>query len=297
MFGGGGGDEYDRDERDRGRDDTYGKDTSIQTSGTKDEVLSDIEKVGQQKPTQDEPPNIFGAFSIPRYKQPYIRIPSLAAASSTGMGQQASPTTAPQASSGSAGSTIGGTLGSVAGTAIGGPIGGVIGGAAGKLFGGLFKHGGPVEAGPIRYFEAGGSNDEGDKGDTLDSGDPAVVPRTGNPADEAAHRARMGLPPSRGDTLGLDKLPTRPSIPSPDPLAPFLGTEGPRSLTGPPRGSPAGNLPYQATEVAPQVLTRERVQRELEDNPRARAANLRREYHGGSGQATCGTAWLSGFCD
>ena len=174
MFGGGGGDEYDRDERDRGRDDTYGKDTSIQTSGTKDEVLSDIEKVGQQKPTQDEPPNIFGAFKIPRYKQPYIRIPSLAAASSTGMGQQASPTTAPQASSGSAGSTIGGTLGSVAGTAIGGPIGGVIGGAAGKLFGGLFKHGGPVEAGPIRYFEAGGSNDEGDKGDTLDSGDPAV---------------------------------------------------------------------------------------------------------------------------
>jgi hypothetical protein len=289
MFGGGGGDEYDRDERDRGRDDTYGKDTSIQTSGTKDEVLSDIEKVGQQKPTQDEPPNIFGAFKIPRYKQPYIRIPSLAAASSTGMGQQASPTTAPQASSGSAGSTIGGTLGSVAGTAIGGPIGGVIGGAAGKLFGGLFKHGGPVEAGPIRYFEAGGPNDEGDKGDTLDSGDPAVparTPVTGNPEDERLFRERMGLrpgqsvpaegtgmlvrerpPPSR-DGFGLDKLPTRPSIPSPDPLAPFLGTEGPRSLTGPPRGSPAGNLPYQATEVAPQVLTRERVQRELEDNPR-----------------------------
>ena len=89
---------------------------------------------------------------------------------------------------------------------------------------------------------------------------------TGNPEDERLFRERMNLPPSR-DTLGLDKLPARPRIPSPDPLAPYLGTEGPRSVTGPPRGSPAGN-PQQADEVSPLQLTRERIKRELEDNPR-----------------------------
>jgi hypothetical protein len=44
----------------------------------------------------------------------------------------------------------------------------------------------------------------------------------------------------------------------------YIPTQGP--LAGPARGSPGG-LPYQARDVSPFVLTRERVMRELEDNP------------------------------
>jgi hypothetical protein len=53
-----------------------------------------------------------------------------------------------------------------------------------------------------------------------------------------------------------------------DPLTPYLGVSpfAPRSVTGPARGSPGG-LPYQAREVSPFTLTRERTQRELEDKP------------------------------
>jgi hypothetical protein len=46
----------------------------------------------------------------------------------------------------------------------------------------------------------------------------------------------------------------------------FLGVYGPRSLTGPARGSPAG-MPEQARDLPPLALTRERVARELENNP------------------------------
>ena len=243
-------------------------------------MLHDIEQVGKQQPTSTPLPDPTGKFKIPRYKQPYIHIPNIGAAPNTSMQGATSPTATPAQQS-STGSKIGGTLGSLAGTAIGGPIGGAIGGVGGSLFGGLFGK----DGGSVPRLEAGGGFDEGDRGDTLDAGDTAVatrVPVTGNPEDEAAHRARMGLPPSRGDTLGLDKLPTRPSIPSPDPLAPFLGTEGPRSLTGPPRGSPAGGLPVQAREAPNLMLTRERVQRELTDNPRP-GAHVRCQHHGGGG--------------
>jgi hypothetical protein len=260
-------DNYD-DDQERQQDSSSTSVKSQDDSGTKDEVLHDIEQVGKQQPTQPETPDIFGKFKIPKYKQPYIRAPQLASASgSTGMQQTASPIgTTSQDSSSSFGSSIGGALGAAGGTAIGGPIGGAIGGAAGRLIGGLFKHGGPVAPGAIQYLEDGGPDDEGDRGDTRDTGDPAVIPRTGNPEDERVFKERMAAAPSRV-TLGLDKLPTRPNIPSPDPLAPYLGTEGSRRLTGPPRGSPAGN-PQQADEVSPLQLTRERVQRELEDNPR-----------------------------
>ena len=53
---------------------------------------------------------------------------------------------------------------------------------------------------------------------------------------------------------------------SPDPINPYLGAFGGRRLTGRGRGSPAG-LPWQARDVSPFTLTRERVQDELEGNP------------------------------
>jgi hypothetical protein len=55
-----------------------------------------------------------------------------------------------------------------------------------------------------------------------------------------------------------------------DPLAPYIGALGPRSVIGPARGSPGG-LPTQATETPNLALTRERIQRALEDNPQLRA--------------------------
>ena len=75
-----------------------------------------------------------------------------------------------------------------------------------------------------------------------------------------------------GNTLGtMDVgMTARPTLGTlgagPDPLNRYLGVYGPRSVTGPARGSPAG-LPQQATEVSPFMLTRERIRRELEDNP------------------------------
>ena len=48
--------------------------------------------------------------------------------------------------------------------------------------------------------------------------------------------------------------------------APYIGALGPRSVTGPGRGSPGG-LPIQAREAPSLMLTRERLQRALEDNP------------------------------
>ena len=259
------GDEFDRD-KERNSDDSkdMGGDTSVKTSGTQDEVLKNIEQVGNQKPTQPETPNIFGKFKVPRYKQPYIRIPNLGG-SPQSMAQGTNPVASPlqqSSSNSSAGSSIGGALGTVGGSIIGGPIGGAIGGGIGRLFGGLFEDGGEV-----RYLELGGPSDEGDTGDTRDQGDPAVrIPRTGNPEDERQFRERMSRPPP-SDPLGLSKLPARPIIPTPDPLAPFLGTEGPRSVTGRNRGSPAGT-PVQARDAPNLMLTRERIQSELEDNPR-----------------------------
>lgn len=51
-----------------------------------------------------------------------------------------------------------------------------------------------------------------------------------------------------------------------EPTAPYIGALGPRSVTGPGRGSPAG-LPIQAREAPSLMLTRERLQRALEDYP------------------------------
>lgn len=55
-----------------------------------------------------------------------------------------------------------------------------------------------------------------------------------------------------------------------DPLDPYLGAYGPRSLTGRGRGSPAGGLPVQARDANPLSLTRERLQDELANDPRLR---------------------------
>ena len=51
-----------------------------------------------------------------------------------------------------------------------------------------------------------------------------------------------------------------------EPTAPYIGALGPRSVTGPGRGSPAGN-PVQARDASSLMLTRERLQRALEDHP------------------------------
>lgn len=59
-----------------------------------------------------------------------------------------------------------------------------------------------------------------------------------------------------------------------EPTAPYIGALGPRSVTGPGRGSPGG-LPIQAREAPSLMLTRERLQRILEDDPRM-AATLAR---------------------
>jgi hypothetical protein len=52
-----------------------------------------------------------------------------------------------------------------------------------------------------------------------------------------------------------------------EPTAPYIGALGPRSVTGPGRGSPAGGLPVQAREAPSLMLTRERLQRALDDHP------------------------------
>lgn len=51
-----------------------------------------------------------------------------------------------------------------------------------------------------------------------------------------------------------------------EPTAPYIGALGPRSVTGPGRGSPGG-LPLQARDAPSLMLTRERMQRALEDYP------------------------------
>jgi hypothetical protein len=51
-----------------------------------------------------------------------------------------------------------------------------------------------------------------------------------------------------------------------EPTAPYIGALGPRSVTGPGRGSPGG-VPVQARDAPSLMLTRERLQRALEDNP------------------------------
>jgi len=51
-----------------------------------------------------------------------------------------------------------------------------------------------------------------------------------------------------------------------EPTAPYIGALGARSVTGPGRGSPGG-LPIQARDAPSLMLTRERLQRALEDNP------------------------------
>ena len=52
----------------------------------------------------------------------------------------------------------------------------------------------------------------------------------------------------------------------PEPTAPYIGAFGPRSVTGPGRGSPGG-LPIQARDAPNLALVRERMQRALEDYP------------------------------
>ena len=64
----------------------------------------------------------------------------------------------------------------------------------------------------------------------------------------------------------LNNLGFSDQLPTLDNLGRYIPTEGPLALTGRARGSPGG-LPYQASEVSPFALTRERIQRELEDNP------------------------------
>jgi hypothetical protein len=59
------------------------------------------------------------------------------------------------------------------------------------------------------------------------------------------------------DRLGADRG---------EPTAPYIGALGPRSVIGPGRGSPGG-LPVQARDASSLMLTRERLQRALEDNP------------------------------
>lgn len=49
-------------------------------------------------------------------------------------------------------------------------------------------------------------------------------------------------------------------------LAPYIGALGPVDVTGPARGSPGG-LPVQAADAPSLMLTRERFQRQLEDDP------------------------------
>ena len=226
-----------------------------------DEILRNIKKVGEQELPQAKIFNPAGEFKIPNWgRKQYAQTPNLGGRPNTNMGGIPTSTPAQQQSSGGGGTSFGKLGGSILGTAVGGPLGGMIGGGIGSLLG--FQHGGSVDEGDV-----GDTLDTRDKGDKLDQGDPAVAPRTGNPDDEQLFRERMSLPPSR-DTFGLDRLPARPSIPTPDPLAPYLGTEGPRAVTGPPRGSPAGGLPQQARDVSPLALTRERLQRELQDNPR-----------------------------
>jgi len=66
------------------------------------------------------------------------------------------------------------------------------------------------------------------------------------------------------DTLG--NLGNVPGFDTLGDLTNYLGTSGVRAFTGPGRGSPAG-LPVQAREAPNLMLTRERLQRELMDNP------------------------------
>jgi len=98
-----------------------------------------------------------------------------------------------------------------------------------------------------RYQDGGGDDDEG--------------PATGSPAGplQQADEVRYGevLPPERAPPY---RGPT---------LERYIATEGPRWFTGPPRGSPGG-LPVQAREAPNLMLTRERFQRALEDNPQLR---------------------------
>lgn len=61
-------------------------------------------------------------------------------------------------------------------------------------------------------------------------------------------------------------LPAPPGVPTIGSLGNYIGASGPRSVTGPARGSPAGP-PVQALEAPNLALTRERIQRELMDNP------------------------------
>jgi hypothetical protein len=59
-----------------------------------------------------------------------------------------------------------------------------------------------------------------------------------------------------------------------EPTAPYIGAFGPRSVTGPARGS-RGGLPQQARDLPSLALTRERFQRALEDDPRLAATFAR----------------------
>jgi len=59
-----------------------------------------------------------------------------------------------------------------------------------------------------------------------------------------------------------------------EPTAPYIGALGPRSVTGPGRGSPGGP-PIQARDAPSLMLTRERLQRALDDNPGLQATLAR----------------------
>ena len=89
-----------------------------------------------------------------------------------------------------------------------------------------------------------------------------------------------------GNLGGL--LPAPPGVPTVATLGSYIGASGPRAVTGPARGSPAGP-PVQALEAPNLALTRERIQRELMDNPalqRRFDANTTAEV-GKIGRASC----------
>jgi hypothetical protein len=91
----------------------------------------------------------------------------------------------------------------------------------------------------------------------------------GNTLENMGAAAGTFPPPPVFNTLDRLGAANQPS------LAPYIGALGPRSVTGPGRGSPGGGLPIQAREAPNLSLTRERLQRALEDDPRL-AATLAR---------------------
>ena len=89
------------------------------------------------------------------------------------------------------------------------------------------------------------------------------APLTGDPEAEAQFKRNMV---GARQYPGAGLLPAAPGVPTVATLGNYIGASGPRAVTGPARGSPAGP-PVQALDAPNLALTRERIQRELMDNP------------------------------